>query len=494
MRKLPFIALLLLCVCGCSEKPQREPLRFRDDGTFTVLHFTDLHWSENSGAGCYHTRTVVREVVICEQPDLIILTGDIVVDPPAREGWQSIIEMLAATGVPWAVTMGNHDTETGEGISKEDIFGWLEKSPAYIGTIGPRYITGSGNFDLQVLSCAGDRTAAVIYCFDSNEYTPDTAPGKYDWIHSDQIDWYASLSRGHTAEAGGPLPSLAFMHIPLPEYRTMAENCTTFGNMHEGVSSAEINSGLFSRMVECGDVMGIFCGHDHNNDYIGILHGVALAFGRVTGGDAYGFLPRGARAIKLYEGRRRFDTWLTTPGVMEPVWYYPIGFTSYDEKYGEYLPGLDTAANGNGLRYRYYEGSRFKHTDDIAGARLIGEGTAANFSLDPILREDSLALVFEGLIDIPEKGLYRFHTVSDDGSVLSIDHHPVVDNDGSHDRRRREGTVGLDAGLHRIELKYFQDYMGKVLEVGIASRERAPGPIPDSMLFLSSTKEPYRPD
>ncbi|MCD8073229.1 MAG: metallophosphoesterase, partial [Alistipes sp.] len=258
MRKLFYIAILFQCFCGCSDRPQREPLRFRPDGTFTVLQFTDLHWNENSKAGCYHTRTVVREVVICEQPDLIVLTGDIVVDAPAREGWQSVIEMMGATGVPWVVVMGNHDTETGEGITKEDIFGWLEGSPGYIGAIGPRSLTGAGNFELPVLSSATGLPAAVIYCFDSNEYVPDGAPGKYDWIHHDQIEWYASLSGGYTAAAGGPLPSLAFMHIPLPEYRRMAEDCTTFGNMHEGGSSPELNSGLFTRMLECGDVMGVF--------------------------------------------------------------------------------------------------------------------------------------------------------------------------------------------------------------------------------------------
>ena len=34
--------------------------------------------------------------------------------------------------------------------------------------------------------------------------------------------------------------------------------------------------------------MGVFVGHDHDNDFIGIDKGIALGYGRVTGADAYG--------------------------------------------------------------------------------------------------------------------------------------------------------------------------------------------------------------
>jgi hypothetical protein len=61
-----------------------------------------------------------------------------------------------------------------------------------------------------------------------------------------------------------------------------------------------------------GDVMGTFAGHDHLNDYIGELHGIRLGYGRATGYNTYGKegFPRGARVIQLFEGERRFDTWI----------------------------------------------------------------------------------------------------------------------------------------------------------------------------------------
>lgn len=73
-----------------------------------------------------------------------------------------------------------------------------------------------------------------------------------------------------------------------------------------------MNTGLFAAMLEQGDVMGTFVGHDHINDYRGELHGIQLCYGRATGYGTYGRegMLRGARVIRMHEGQRRFDTWL----------------------------------------------------------------------------------------------------------------------------------------------------------------------------------------
>ena len=60
-----------------------------------------------------------------------------------------------------------------------------------------------------------------------------------------------------------------------------------------------------------GDVMGIFCGHDHDNDYTVMHHGILLGYGRFTGGNTeYNHLKNGGRVIVLKEGKRGFDTWI----------------------------------------------------------------------------------------------------------------------------------------------------------------------------------------
>jgi hypothetical protein len=116
-----------------------------------------------------------------------------------------------------------------------------------------------------------------------------------------------------TAKNGGePLPALAFFHIPLPEY-TEIDKQTTIGNVLEKVCPAPLNSGLFTSMCECKDVMGTFVGHDHTNNYIGCLHNICLAYGYVSGKHASRHNHStgcGVRVIELFEGERKFDTWL----------------------------------------------------------------------------------------------------------------------------------------------------------------------------------------
>lgn len=71
------------------------------------------------------------------------------------------------------------------------------------------------------------------------------------------------------------------------------------------------NSGMFEAWTECKDIMGAFVGHDHDNDYVAYLDGIALAYGRFSGGNnTYHNLCRGARVVELHEGERMFYTWI----------------------------------------------------------------------------------------------------------------------------------------------------------------------------------------
>lgn len=56
----------------------------------------------------------------------------------------------------------------------------------------------------------------------------------------------------------------------------------------EGISSASVNSGFFTTMVEAGDVKAAFVGHDHINDFCGELTGIHLCYAGGFGYHAYG--------------------------------------------------------------------------------------------------------------------------------------------------------------------------------------------------------------
>lgn len=289
----------------------KSRLRFREDGTFKIVQFTDVHW-QNGEADDKRTEALMRLVLQEEAPDLIVFTGDIVYSEHCEDPRLSHRHAVAAaeeSGIPWAAVLGNHDAEAN--VTRAQMLDALMAHDRCLARHTPG-ISGFGNYALTVAGPDG-ADAAALYFLDSGDYSPLPQVEGYGWIRKDQIDWYAAESRKLAALNGGsPLPALAFFHIPLPEYATVWERSVCYGSKHEGVCSPQLNSGFFAAMAEMGDVMGTFVGHDHINDYWGELHGIRLAYGRATGYHTYGKegFPRGARVIRLTRGSRGFESWL----------------------------------------------------------------------------------------------------------------------------------------------------------------------------------------
>jgi len=480
-RYILIIGGLLLCLTAMASSKENIKLRFDRKGQFKIAQFTDIHW-DNKSPNCSKTVEVIKSVLSTEKPDLAMLTGDIVTDAPAKDGWLAIAKIFEEAAIPWAVILGNHDAETG--VTREEIFDIIEDLPYFVGEKGPE-LTGCGNYTLPILGSNNDKTSAVLYCLDTNNKPPAHKYGHYDWIHFDQIQWYRQMSDNFTARNNNiPLPALTFIHIPLLEYKLVEGRETTIGNDLEGVASADINSGAFCSMVEKKDVMGIFAGHDHDNDYIGMEQDIALAFGRTSGVDAYGKLERGSRIILMYEDKFKFDTWIRTSKGTEFEYYYPSGLSSVDEESMNYLPAKNIKVKQPGVKYTYYEG-RFRSTDELANAKPLKTGILKNISIAPATAQDSMAFRFKTWIRIPETGVYKFYTYSDDGSRVFIDGQLVVDNDGSHSARRKDGKIALKEGFHEMEILYFESYMGEVLEVGYSSRNIREEILPDNILFIA---------
>ena len=72
---------------------------------------------------------------------------------------------------------------------------------------------------------------------------------------------------------------------------------------------------------------------------------------------------------------------------------------------------------------------------------------------------------FSGCVNVPATDLYRFSLTSDDGSVLRVAGQLVVDNDGLHGAIEKRGAIALQAGLHTIEVVWFNATGGAELDV-----------------------------
>ncbi len=283
-------------------------LKFREDGSFIIVQFTDVHWTNGSEQDL-KSSALMREVLEKEKPDLVVFTGDTSVSEDNLNSLRKALAPVNEAQIPFAVVFGNHDDEEGE--SKAALLAVQQESDLCLTEAGDPNISGLCNYILKISSHDGKKTDRILYMFDSGTYNNNQKVEGYGFIKRDQIRWYINSSRSIKKHCGD-IPALAFFHIPLPEYNDVWYQKTCYGEKNEPVCCPKQNSGLFSAMLEMGDVKGIFVGHDHVNDYYGELYGIKLHYGRATGYNTYGHenFARGARIIKLKEGRPEFESWL----------------------------------------------------------------------------------------------------------------------------------------------------------------------------------------
>ena len=301
------------------------------DGKFKILLLADV---QDTDTPRRPTKDLLCAALDQTKPDLAVLLGDNTggnwprVDVRrTQKAVDAVARELYNRGVPFALVFGNHDHE--QGLSNAELLQIARQIP-YCMASDVEGITGEGNYLLEIKGSQDDTPKAILYFIDSNQYSQlkEAGVNGYDYIHRDQIDWYVQSSSQYTAQNNNqPLPSLAFFHIPLPEYNQAArnENTTLYGIRREQACSPELNTGMFAAMKEQGDIMGVFVGHDHDNDYAVNWYNILLAYGRFTGGPTeYIHIPNGARIIELTEGQRTIDTWIRlTDGSIEQRTSFP---------------------------------------------------------------------------------------------------------------------------------------------------------------------------
>ena len=308
MKKICSFIVVTLLFSFLLNAQNNTQLEFDKNGEFKIVQFTDTHINQKD-EDISLVLNVINNVIEVEKPDLVVFTGDIVTESNPENAFGKIAEILQSYNTNWVVVLGNHDDE--HNTKRMKIAKMLTQLPYCLNEVSID-IFGTTNF---VIPVGTGKKQSLLYFMDSNAYSSlKPKVDGYGWFDVSQIQWYKKQSKSFTkANKGKPLPALAFFHIPLPEYKQVwnTKELVKIGEKNEDVCSPDINTGMFAAMVEGGDVMGTFVGHDHINDYIGVLYDIALTYGRCSGArNAYGELPPGGRVIVLKEGKREFDTWI----------------------------------------------------------------------------------------------------------------------------------------------------------------------------------------
>ncbi len=123
----------------------------------------------------------------------------------------------------------------------------------------------------------------------------------------------------------------------------------------------------------------------------------------------------------------------------------------YDD---ELLPSVKSEKTVPGVEWRAYETDApwVPRLDDL---RPCAQGTNALPSIAVSPRRGDVALLFTGLIEVPEDGEYRFHLTADTGALLRIHDATVIDADAGYvSGSEAIGAIRLEAGKHPFRLYY----------------------------------------
>ncbi len=300
------------------EKDEDGNWTFTTDRDFKVLQLTDVH----IGGGFMSLKkdsmalNAVAAMVKAEEPDLVIVTGDVSYPVPFQAGtfnnlssakvFAALMEQL---GVYWTLGFGNHDTEAYSYHNRKEIsdFYGSEDFTYCLFQSGPEDVDGYGNQIINVKNSDGIVTQS-LFVFDSHSYIDGDILGimwKYDNIHENQVQWYeeslnkinaknAEIAKEKNLDISETVKSAAFFHIPLTEQKDAwyeyadngfadTENVKYhYGIAGEGkkvVYSGVGEDGLFEKMLELGSTKAVFCGHDHYNNFSIEYKGIRLTYG-----------------------------------------------------------------------------------------------------------------------------------------------------------------------------------------------------------------------
>ena len=284
---------------------------FTTDSDLKVVQLTDVHlgggfMSTSKDKGALYA---VERMLRAEKPDLVIVTGDVAYPVPFQAGTfnnmtgaELFARLMDKLGIYWTIGFGNHDTEAYSFYSREEISDFYRESGFKYCLLekGPDDVDGCGNQVIKVKNSKGAITQA-LFVFDSHSYTDGDWTGimwKYDNIHENQVKWYSdridAMNEYNASVKGGEVKSLAFFHIPLVEYKTAWDELAANGFKDTedvkyiegmvGETGKYIYCGigeddLFETFLEKGSTKGVFCGHDHFNNFTINYKGIDLVYG-----------------------------------------------------------------------------------------------------------------------------------------------------------------------------------------------------------------------
>lgn len=242
----------------------------------------------------------IREIIGATNPDLIILTGDIVYGEfdDNGENLLEFISFMESFNIPWAPVFGNHDNESKMGADWQ--CAQLENATNCL--FKQRTLTGNGNYTVGIEQ--GGKLTRVFFMLDSNgcgaASTASTKNGHTKTsagFGNDQISWYTNLAKAITRLSPETKLSMAF-HMQIEAFKDAmsiysvngsytnvfideADNRSDgdFGFTGRGAKGAWDSDYTVWNSIKALGFDSVFVGHEHSNSSSIVYEGIRLQYG-----------------------------------------------------------------------------------------------------------------------------------------------------------------------------------------------------------------------
>ncbi len=165
------------------------PVLYTDDGKFTVLQFSDTHFTTGLSWNDVKVLKKMEELTLKYTPDLVVVSGDMLDDGESgaynkKFSLDKVMELFDTLEQYWAYIPGNND-----GIkygTSADVTAYLAQSE-YCLCADEKEISGGAQYTVDISD--GKNIVHSFVFLDTMDYDNEDDEHIYGYVYADQVEW-----------------------------------------------------------------------------------------------------------------------------------------------------------------------------------------------------------------------------------------------------------------------------------------------------------------
>lgn len=262
-------------ITGYSENVQAYkelPVLYTDtDGKFTVLQFSDTHFTTGLSWNDVSVLGKMEELTLKYSPDLVVVSGDMLDDGESgaynkKFSLDKVIELFESLEQYWAYIPGNND-----GIkygTSADVVAYLSESE-YCLCADEKDISGGAQYTIDISD--GEKVVHSFVFLDTMDYDDEDEEHIYGYVHADQVEW-CRTAVNEKINLNKDIMLSVFIHENTPNFAKAAidgeaykDGYSTLDEVKEEYNIPK-NAPLDDVFADSGRVGLVSMGHVHPNE------------------------------------------------------------------------------------------------------------------------------------------------------------------------------------------------------------------------------------